>query len=594
MWYPSFKIEDEQGVIADTLDTWELYTWKDWVFERPSLKTVYDDKVGQNGSFDLSFINERMHYNDRALSITLFSKKSYYPFMEQYQEMLSKYHGKRLKITEPLHKDTYVWGRIDLSSYTWDGYGTLTFDIVCEPFKTTGTSKKVITDVAHGTSQTIDICNDGDVTVIPFFETQGDIQIEADISIYSSKSDGYLNLQITDTIAEDLPYDENAKTTPWIPVVGGGYYYIKYTGDESAYRARGQYKHKDGTISYYSDLSIINLENLQDVTHVRVLFGSIANDPNVECIIFERQNKSVFVACNTWRLEPTSIMLNTRYLKEFPIPPKGCASFKLTAPARYSKGYRNVIKGYGLSTQFKGNPSQFIGGDGYYYFEHIFQRPQTKLTPLSDGWGRFNINNMQLQMQPQNSVEIFGFHSYALPTDYPVLPPLGERQYDLWVEIRNLKTNTQGLQTTSIANDNKWTLWWNIGINPFCWGTYNGDTSFESTTEKVFYPYGQRIVLSQENMDGEGYRFKYDYTYANQTTDPHPFRDARMYLCFDWGFTNEGNVAVIPWYVEFEMRIGLYPAGNVPDGRPNNSLPRWEPGAYENVHAVISFDERYL
>lgn len=174
MEYPSFKIGNK-----DTFRDWQLYTWKDWVLDRPETKTIFVDIPLGDGTIDLTqALSGLPRYNDRMLSIPLLSNKDYYEFHKLYDDIKSYCHGKKMDIEIPTRRGYFLRGTVDITNYSWDGFGTITMEILCEPyFYKSGEVFYQKGEIVPRTPLNVTVTNNGDLPISPTFNFDGRVAV---------------------------------------------------------------------------------------------------------------------------------------------------------------------------------------------------------------------------------------------------------------------------------------------------------------------------------------------------------------------------------------------------------------------------------
>ena len=128
--YPQFIIGDKKS-----LDDFGLYTERHWKLERPAVKRVYVSVPARDGDLDMTeALAGEPRYNDRLLTFPLYSDLGYNDFLDLHSKVKNYCHGQRMKIVLPHFTDRYLMGRISVENYAWEGFGTVYFEVICEPW----------------------------------------------------------------------------------------------------------------------------------------------------------------------------------------------------------------------------------------------------------------------------------------------------------------------------------------------------------------------------------------------------------------------------------------------------------------------------
>ena len=173
--YPQFTIGDKKS-----LDDFGLYTERHWKLERPAVKRVYVSVPSRDGDLDMTdALAGEPRYNDRLLTFPLYSDLGYNDFLDLHSRVKNYCHGQRMKVVLPHFSDRYLMGRISVENYAWDGFGTIYFEVICEPWLYSMEATTVHIELTEALVQTLQnginffptyesvLTNNGQRTVMP-------------------------------------------------------------------------------------------------------------------------------------------------------------------------------------------------------------------------------------------------------------------------------------------------------------------------------------------------------------------------------------------------------------------------------------------
>lgn len=183
----------ERFFILDNMNTW--YDWTLIVTEKnvtpPAPKTNYVELDGMSGTLDLSeALTGEITYNDRTVTATFWTDNGTRKEREQLlQTIISKLHGKKVKIIEPDDPEHYFYGRVEVTPVENNlSYLEFSIEAICEPWRyATVENNRIV----HVKDNTVDIVfhNNGVKSLSPTISISGDITITHD-DIITALTDG--------------------------------------------------------------------------------------------------------------------------------------------------------------------------------------------------------------------------------------------------------------------------------------------------------------------------------------------------------------------------------------------------------------------
>lgn len=121
------------------------HSYRDWglilasrpVISSPSVKTIYVDIPGSNGSIDLTeSLTGDATYNDRTITFVFSIIDERSKWSDIYSEIMDYLHGKKMKILIDEDSDYYYIGRLSVNDWNSDiASSTITIEGNVEPFK---------------------------------------------------------------------------------------------------------------------------------------------------------------------------------------------------------------------------------------------------------------------------------------------------------------------------------------------------------------------------------------------------------------------------------------------------------------------------
>lgn len=118
-------------------DTWHLVPSSRPTPSIPEPRTNFVTIPGRNGSLDLSeALTGGMIYEDRELDMEFIVLDQGMYWMDVYQDVVSKIHGKRMKIRLVDDPEYYYMGRVTVGEFTSNSdYSSISVNCQLEPFK---------------------------------------------------------------------------------------------------------------------------------------------------------------------------------------------------------------------------------------------------------------------------------------------------------------------------------------------------------------------------------------------------------------------------------------------------------------------------
>lgn len=146
----------------------------------PEAKTNYVELDGMSGTLDLTeSLSGEVTYKDRTITATLWTDYGNYNDRNKLlNELICKFHGKKIMIIEPDHPEQYFNGRVKITPKENNlAYLEFTLEATCEPWRyALEDSTRTIT-VNSVTPVSVVINNDGVKTVCPVISVSGDIDL---------------------------------------------------------------------------------------------------------------------------------------------------------------------------------------------------------------------------------------------------------------------------------------------------------------------------------------------------------------------------------------------------------------------------------
>lgn len=168
---------EKRKILFGSYDTaaagWTLTGWK---LSAPVQKTKRLDKLGGDGSWDLStaLTEGVMRYADRQLTASFERSEGDRTAREAIiRQMVNQLDGARLDIVLPDDSSHYITGRVSVQrEYNDMAHAAVTVSVVCEPWKYSDT-ETAITLTATTAEKTDTLVNNGRRAVVPLLTVTG-------------------------------------------------------------------------------------------------------------------------------------------------------------------------------------------------------------------------------------------------------------------------------------------------------------------------------------------------------------------------------------------------------------------------------------
>lgn len=159
------------------------WTLTGWTFSAAEEKTNFKDKVGGDGSWDLStaLTDGIPRYKDRKLTATFECSEGTRMGREAViKHMINRLDGMREDIYLPDDIDHHINGKIHVArGYNDLVHAAVTVTAICGPWKHANL-EKVMTLTATETPQTVRLINEGRRVVVPTLKVEGTVNMEYD------------------------------------------------------------------------------------------------------------------------------------------------------------------------------------------------------------------------------------------------------------------------------------------------------------------------------------------------------------------------------------------------------------------------------
>lgn len=162
-------------------------TWYDWRLyltakdiPDPEPKTNYVAIDGMDGTLDLSeSLTGEIKYNDRTITASFWTDNGSYKDRDALlRSIVSKLHGKKIKIIEPDDPDHYFYGRVKIKSKkNILPYAEITLEAICEPWRYAINESVRRVEVNSETATDVVINNNGVKTLCPTITITGAVNI---------------------------------------------------------------------------------------------------------------------------------------------------------------------------------------------------------------------------------------------------------------------------------------------------------------------------------------------------------------------------------------------------------------------------------
>lgn len=150
------------------------WTLAGWQLTEAAQKLNYVEKIGGDGSWDLSSLGGIPRFMDRTLTVTLECSEGDRLSREaKIRHLVNLLHGMREDIVLPDDETHYLSGRLHVvRDYNDPAHAAVTVTATCEPWKYSST-EKVITVTATSAAKTVQLVNDGRRAVVPLLKVEG-------------------------------------------------------------------------------------------------------------------------------------------------------------------------------------------------------------------------------------------------------------------------------------------------------------------------------------------------------------------------------------------------------------------------------------
>ena len=168
---------EKRKIVFGTYDTAAAgWTLTGWQLSAPVQKTKYLDKLGGDGSWDLStaLTGGIMRYADRQLTASFECSEGDRMTREAtIRQMVNALDGARLRIEPPDGPYHYLVGRVSVQrEYNDMAHAAVTVSAVCEPWKYSD-AETTTTLTATTAEQTVSLVNNGRRAVVPLLTVTG-------------------------------------------------------------------------------------------------------------------------------------------------------------------------------------------------------------------------------------------------------------------------------------------------------------------------------------------------------------------------------------------------------------------------------------
>ena len=171
----------ERAFIIDKFNTfndWRLILTAKSVTP-PKPKTNYVSIDGMSGTLDLTeSLTGEVTYNDRTVSASFLATEGAFKDRSKLiRDIVSKLHGKKVKIIEPDDTEHYFYGRVTVKNINNDkAYGKIDLEAVCDPWRYSINDSVRRVEVNSKTVEVV-INNNGAKTLSPEITVTGTVDI---------------------------------------------------------------------------------------------------------------------------------------------------------------------------------------------------------------------------------------------------------------------------------------------------------------------------------------------------------------------------------------------------------------------------------
>lgn len=172
---------EKRGIIFGTYDTAEHgWTLTGWQLGAAEPKTNYVEKVGGDGSWDLStaMTDGIVKYKDRPLTVSLeLSEGDRLSRERAIKELINNLHGRRVDIHLPDDPYDHLSGRLSINrEYNDLAHAAVTVSAVCDPWKYLN-HEITATVTATSAGQEAELLNEGFRVLVPVLTVTGSVTI---------------------------------------------------------------------------------------------------------------------------------------------------------------------------------------------------------------------------------------------------------------------------------------------------------------------------------------------------------------------------------------------------------------------------------
>ena len=201
------------GIPKHSLDHFNLFLG-DVKIPFPAPKTNYLKKEGGNGTIDNTEVFGKVFYDDRKFSLK-FTCKDEVRYTEALSDIVNFLHGREVKMIFYFDDLYYYKGRLSINKYTSSkAMGTMTFDVVTEPYKYHQLETIARNEVKE--KAVINYTNDR-MEVVPIFKATSSMTFEFKGNSYA--------LGTTETIFPNIEFTQGDNVIVWH---GNGIVEVRY------------------------------------------------------------------------------------------------------------------------------------------------------------------------------------------------------------------------------------------------------------------------------------------------------------------------------------------------------------------------------
>lgn len=175
----------ERAFIFDQINTW--YDWNLYLIAKdipdPEPDFNFVEIEGMSGTLDLSeVLAGEITYRDRTITATFWTDQGTYSERERLLRQIARtLHGKKKKIIEPDDVNSYLYGRIKITSIENNrAYAEFSIEAVCEPWRYARFETERRIEVNGETAIEVVINNSGVKTLCPLITVDGLVNITVD------------------------------------------------------------------------------------------------------------------------------------------------------------------------------------------------------------------------------------------------------------------------------------------------------------------------------------------------------------------------------------------------------------------------------